>query len=274
MECCSTVARRIFSCYRRLAMRFVYTCRICSMLTLALTATVFSFAAQEDKCWSKEVDRGNRCEGTRPRSVSTPDLQLLSFVIGKEVVTFPSKEEEKDATLKVRFFLPTSGTVHIQAQELRPRRHYLMQAKQKHWQPGQWNEFFPWPLDVLRNEKITAKNFGITIQCGEDVNCLIPAVPYFSDRPQRVTSYKLDLRSAYDLEQVTYQLFTDDAVPKPLGVRQQVRGLISRNDPFPIYLQEVGQIPAGSVRLEVKGELNSKTVAYRVYRFYHTPEIQ
>lgn len=281
VESSSTVARWIFSCYRRLAMRYVYTCRICLALTIVLTATVFSSAAQEDKCWSTEADKGNRCEGVVNVPSSDPDLELLSFVVGEKMVAFPSSQ---DATLTVGFFLPdakflpASGTAQIQAQELRDDKHYRMRSKPQHeWRYGQWNTFSPWPLSlVLRPLGIEADNLGLTIRFGRDIeNYLIPAVPYFSNRPTSATRYTLFFRADRPLKEVTYQLLRDEVAKQPLLPPQTLAGPFSANAPFLVRLPTMTTIPAGPVYLQIEGAYqNRPNGPKRWYRFYHTSEMK
>ncbi len=251
------------------------------MLTLALTATVFSFAAQEDKCWSEAVDRGNRCEGVVNVPRSDPDLELLSFFVGEKMEAFPSSQ---DATLTVGFFLPdakflpASGTAQIQAQELRDEKHYRMRSKpQQAWRHGQWNTFSPWPLSlVLRPLGIEADNLGLTIRFGRDIeNYLIPAAPYFFHRPTTATRYSLYFRADRPLKEVTYKLLRDEVTKQPLLPPQTLAGPFPANSPFLVRLPTMTTIPEGLVYLQIEGAYQNRANGpKRLYRFYHMSELK
>ncbi len=262
------------------------------ILAVAFAVAPLAMDARGAGCegWDKtneRIDWENRCEGIKKLPVNTPSLDLRSFYIGENMVPFPQPPEDANARLKVRFFLPAlkAGTAQetacLQAQEIRANKGYVMQAKQKQWSSGQWQEFFPWPLrDVLTREGITDTKLGLVIQCdepcNEDPKCIIPALPYFSDRPKCVTSYTFYFTSVAELDQVSFSLFSDDAEKKPLKEQPRIPGgPFSPGLPFRLHLGGVETIHAGPVRLQVTGKPRGggKDIE-RTYRFYHTPEIR
>jgi len=139
--------------------------------------------AQIDK-WQKNDDRGNRYEGTIGIPLGKPDLELLSFVSYLE-------EFNSDVNLKVRFFLPKKSDVLIYGQEIRERKHYLMESKPDNWVPDSWNEFGPWQTqDVIDKEKIPHSNLGVVVYLSKDKtddSKLAPAFIYHSTKSTKAT---------------------------------------------------------------------------------------
>lgn len=231
-----------------------------------------AIAQVDDARWKEDNDRGNRYEGLVKIPIANPDLELMSFLVG-QVAPFSN-----DGTLKVRFFVPDSRTVHIYGRELRDRKHYWMEAKPRAWTAGAWGEFAPWPVqDVLGPEGITADNLGLTIHLGEESeNYLIPALLYLDHMfpPITVTNYTLYLRSDQTLKEVTYTLFRDDAKATQLGPPKLIPGSFDADFLFAVPLPGGTALPEGPIRLVIEGAYRNRVGGpKRIYRFFHKSRI-
>ena len=212
----------------------------------------------QDESWKRRNDKGNRFEGLVSISTGNPDLEVLSF-------TGFFERFNRNVNLRVRFFLPSLSSLSITAQEIEDQKQYLMVAKPQAWSPGVWNEFSPWPTDVVLREGISSDNVGVLITLAQSSQ-LAPAFVYYSRTPNVVDSYTMYLRSNRNLRRVKLSLYgTDHSTVRSWALGQQ-----SANVPFPVNLDTRG-FPEGTIRLVIERELSGvpQKPPIREYSFYH-----
>lgn len=239
------------------------------LIPFVLAALVAVILAQTDQ-WRRQNDRGNRYEGRIDIPIGKPDLELLSFTGWREPFM-------NDVILKVRFFLPTSAPVLIQARELQDQTQYWMESKPADWHAGTWNEFSPWPTrEVLRREGIPSENLGVVIKFRKATTAgevLIPAFVYHSTLPALATKYTLHLRPNTTLKKVTYVLYR---IVNAQEVEVKTSSLVGDKVAGAPFLLELGVqgLSAGYMRLVLQaGYKNRLGVLLQEYEFYHGSQI-
>jgi len=142
-----------------------------------------------------------------------------------------------------------------------------MIAKPQSWSPGVWNEFFPWPTDVVLREGISPDNLGVLITLDQSSH-LVPAFVYYSHAPGNVLRYTMYMRSNRNLRRVHLSLFgADNSTPRTWALGPQ-----AANVPFPVNLDTQG-FPEGTIRLVIERDLTGvpQKPPIREYSFYHKP---
>ncbi|MFI5184336.1 MAG: hypothetical protein ACHQNV_08060 [Vicinamibacteria bacterium] len=216
--------------------------------------------------WTAGNDRGNRYEGSVRVPVANPDLALLSF-------TGSFSPFHKEATLKVRFFLPDETAVFISAQELRDRKQYRMEAKPRPWKVGQWNEFAPWPTrDVIDVLGVSSENLGVVVRLGESGQGsgeVAPALVYTTPPPPVVETYRFVFRPGLTLRGLRYTLYRlDGAAPAKLR-EMELKAQRTRGEPFPIDI-DAKDLPPGRIRLLVDAFVKDRSdEVTRQFDFLH-----
>lgn len=213
----------------------------------------------QDDAWKRRNDKGNRYEGLVSIPTGNPDLEVLSF-------TGFFEPFNRNVNLRVRFFLPGRSNLSIIAHEIEDQKQYLMVAKPQGWTPGGWNEFSPWPSDVVVREGISSDNVGVLITI-DQTNQLAPAFVYYSRAPHNVNSYTMYLRSNKNLSRVLLTLHGSDSSSRP---RTWPLGAQAADVPFRVNLDTRG-FPEGKLTLVIDRDLrgNPQKPPTREYSFYH-----
>lgn len=252
-------------------MRKTFPAKLLGALLVGLLLVVVSgeILAGFDQ-WRRNNDRGNRYEGRIEIPVGAPDMELLSFVGCRDPYM-------GDATLKIRFFLPSIAPVFIHGRELREQKQYWMESKPTNWQPQKWNEFGPWPTrDVLTREGIPWSNLGVVIRLHSATTNsgeLQPAFVYHRKLPPYVEKYTLYLRPNTTLKKVTSSLYTKTDNFKLPWKASSLLGEKIAGEPFLIEL-DVRDLAEGPVRLEIRGAYKDRIGGpLRNYTFYHIPQM-
>lgn len=220
----------------------------CLALTgVSLTLSSAVIAQEPSQRWKTRNDRGNRWEGRVEIPVGRPAIELLSFVGFRE--PYAGGED-----LEVRFFLPQAADVVIRAREIEERVQYLMVVKDREWAAGEWNVFGSWPTgEVLAREGVPTGNLGVVVRLGAgEAATWVPALIYHSSPPETLSSYLLHFRPGSDLSEIVYRIYDGEEELSQARL-VDLRAFV----PFAIELETAG-LPAGSLRLELRGELRGK----------------
>ena len=237
---------------------------VLTFLSFLVTASVVPCFGQGDD-WKRKNDRGNRWEGTIQLPVSQPDLVLLSLTSFRQKV-------EDDTELKVRFFLPGGTEARVEARELQENVHYWMESKPIEAQETGWQVFGPWPVsEVLSRNSVSFTNIGVLVRLrseGGGEKHLAPAMIYDSERPKTAGRYTFLFRPSIPLRSLEYTAYlVGDETEKVASA--SLAGNKARGVPFPIEL-DLSEVPAGLVRLEIRGRYRSRTGGpVREYEFHH-----
>lgn len=262
---------------KRIVGRKIFASVLIPIVIIILSTEIL---AQTEK-WKRQNDRGNRYEGRIEIPVGKHDLELLSFVGLREPFT-------GDVKLRVKFFLPASSSVFIQARELLEQKQYWMGSKPANWRAGVWNEFGPWPTGVVLNrEKIPSWNLGVVISLRKGTTGanelppafitggqLAPAFVYHSTSPASVDKYILHLRPNSTLKKVTYSLYKILDNQEAEVRASSLYGDKIAGEPFKIELKVRG-LSEGQMRLVIEGTFKNRIGGpIREYEFYHKPQIR
>jgi hypothetical protein len=202
--------------------------------------------------------RTNRYEGLRDlQYAGEAKLRLLSFIAYYEPVRLADQP-----VLKVRFFLPRTGSVFITAVELRRqgRSHYQMRPARTDWNAG-WQEFSPWPTaDVLVPLQISPDNLGVVARLDSEQDggsgAIAPVIVYAGRYPQVAARYVAQFLPPSTLAKVDYDLINVDAGTRVASGRLceetpgQSKPCVAGNTPFEIAVDLSGQ-PSGNYRLVI-----------------------
>jgi len=219
----------------------------------------------EDESWKRRNDKGNRYEGLVSVQTGNPDLEVLSF-------TGFFEPFNRNVNLRVKFFLPGKTNLSIIAREIEEQKQYRMEAKPQGWTAGEWNEFSPWPTDVVLREGISSDNVGVLItidqnQSSDQSTQLAPAFVYYSQEPHNSSSYLMYPRSNKNLRRVQLSLYGPDSSSRP---RTWALGPQAADVPFRVNLDTQG-FPEGKLTLKVDRDLRGipQRPPTHEYSFYH-----
>lgn len=203
----------------------------------------------------------NRYEGTFRQPVGDDELSLVSFIVGK----VPSYTD--DSVLRVTFSAPSTTSVEIVAQELRPVKLYRMESFPCSSLRGS-NTFEPWEVQpVLRAQLIDSRNLGVVVRLGP-----APTDPITAARVQLIHApaessqdYVWVFRSGRSLSSVEYSLSSSTGVM----VQAFISDPLIKDEPFGVKIPR-GNWPAGIYRLELKSYIQSSNRPFvTALNFYH-----
>jgi hypothetical protein len=222
------------------------------------------------------MDRGDRSEGVRGKLVSGDNIELISVraaPVGGSAGAVPER-------MRLSFYLPEKGPVHITVRELDYRYYYWMDKVRppKPWQPGKTNSF-RWPTgDVLlwlydrglRPDELGAvvRLSGTAAPSAEEQ--VAPAVLSASDLPVAPQSYLFTFKTNVParLDCKLYPAASRSAVW--FRNFKDVRAALPFTCQVPFSL-----LRRGDYRLVVDGySLDTNAPVWEEVRFFHSPELK
>ena len=249
--------------------------RVCcsALFTGALLVAGSGEGAAQDEL--RYQARPQRNEGIRSRPVSGFDIELLSAR-----VDYRDTPNQLGERLKVRFFLPKRGEVHLVVRELDYLHYYWLDNAQPEmpWDVG-FNEF-AWPTsDVLQRlpaPPLRAYDLGVVARLDRPepaaVEKVAPVVFYQSQFPERANAYVFHFRlreAAKVKAEVFKQGNATPIVSIDLGRQSGGRPFAVRWDAASPPAQE------GAYQLVLSGYMlsNSDPVS-QIVEFFHRPVIR
>jgi hypothetical protein len=180
-----------------------------------------------------------------------------------------------DSVLNVSFFSPAASQVVVYGREVEVSQQYWMESRAIAAPAMRWSTFGPWPARaVLGPQRIDPANLAIAVRpsltAGVD---FLPALVNADGRhvPREVVSYRLFLRSRFNLREVRYEL-------TPVGnsgAKAQSRELPvapAGGVPFPFDLA-VNSLADGPARLTIAGSDAKGPIKPHIVTFYHRRSI-
>lgn len=148
--------------------------------------------AQPQHAWYSAHDEENRYEGAYEKPDGMQAIQLVAFWGNMEKYILG-----RDQNLKVAYFNPESGPVHLSATERREHQRYWMEVKRAPSALG-WNTFAGWPVDLWLHElQVPPENLGVLARMGGKQSLrVLPARVYTESLPDWSGIYMADLRLA------------------------------------------------------------------------------
>lgn len=221
-------------------------------------------ALAPDSRWLARNDRGNRYEGKTAQNVSAVDLiDLIGFH-----AYLRRFDPDDDVALHVTFYGDADAAkVRVTAREVVRTEFYWMQIKPYALRrAGGWNDFGVWRVgDVLRPLRIGSDQLAVLARL-DGARKIAPVIVRASGEWPRVARYEMHFVTGKRLDGGKYLLMRNgDAIAS---------GTISwkpAHAPFTILLP-VGNVPAGSMRLELHCTLAGRAFA-DVYEFDHQPVV-
>jgi len=193
---------------------------------------------------SQYRQRGNRCEGLYDSDVSTPVIELVSFV--SQPVAFDLR-----AGVELALTTPTRpGVVYVRAVAKPPRTYYRMDARLA------TGGTLAWPVaDVLLPEHLAADRLGVFgWYIDRDTNVFVPVTLTAKGAPRQRSLPALWIRPSFDAEVLKWRTAPSRAsVCAIFGPWQDVPSAPSAGESVPILLAGV----AGPNCVEVAGRSQS-----------------
>jgi len=146
-------------------------------------------AAQDDTIAYRLRENDSRCEGFYRSNIGNPSLEVVSLLY-----TPLSYNLRKDKSLQLSAPHIKNQTVHLKVQGIPLKLYYRLDAKIP------VGKTFNWPLDILAQEKIHARNLGVLGQLENEV-----FVPLRINSAQSSESAQLSLRSSVDVTKAQWR---------------------------------------------------------------------
>jgi len=213
--------------------------------------------------WKRKHAYNNRYEGLVDMHTADADFELLSF-------TAAMPPFSGSVNLRVKFFSPEQTSVVVYAREVEVQRQYWMESRPITAVPMTWTEFGPWPTrDVLIPEGVDPDNLGVTVRPVQTGSFdFLPAVVSFSGAqlPTEILSYRVFIRSKFDLRQVSWDVVTVDRGGSRTGDTSPIRRVAGV--PFPLDVA-VPALHDGPAQLVLKGSTAKNAGNPYPINFYH-----
>lgn len=220
-------------------------------------------------------DRGDRCEGIKPKPVSGYDIELISAVVDYREVS-----KSKPDYFKLRFYLPHKNTpANVKVRELEYYFSYWMDKVNPDPPWGKGINDYQWSTqEVIKHlKKLNMYDLGVLVHLGNNRSSvkehITPVIFYHSELPERISGYLFTFKTYGDVEleydvikQSTGTSVLSKEANKKLGVQRHAQ-------PFQIRWKSL-TAEEGHYKLILEGfKVSNYMPIYHTVSFYHQPNL-